>query len=162
MEDASRIGQKISIGQAAATAGSFLLRAPAPGATGHVVISAGAGRTVEAHSTKRGVIESQTDGRRWTTGVLVPGIDVNVDAEPQVPRRPGLVLRLKVPPMKGDLVKDVQQRLRDLGYHAGPIDGEYGLQTTAAVEAFQQSKGGLVDGEVGEKTAKLLGVSWNF
>lgn len=162
MEDAARIGRKISIGQASATAGSFLLRAPQPGATGHVVISAGGGRTVEAHSSKRGVIESQTDGRRWTTGVLVPGIDVKLDAEPQVPRRPGLVLRLKVPPMKGELVKDIQKRLRELDHNAGPIDGEFGPQTAAAVEAFQHSKGLLIDGEVGEKTAKALGVAWNF
>lgn len=159
-EDARKVGEEISIGQAAATPGAFLLRVPEHGAAGHVVISAGGGRTVEAHSTKRGVIESTADGRRWHTGVLVPDIDVSVAEVPEPPQRPGLVLRVKKPPMQGAIVRAVQRRLEELGFHPGPRDGAYGAQTAAAVQAFQQDQGLVIDGEVGKRTAAALGVDW--
>jgi N-acetylmuramoyl-L-alanine amidase len=160
MEDAQKLGKLISIGQASATPGAFLLRAPEGGAVGHVVISIGDGKTVEAHSSKKGVIESKTEGRRWHTGVLVPGITVKVEHAPKPPKRPALVLRVRTPLMKGELVKDVQRRLKKIGFHAGPIDGVYGPQTAAAVQAFQVSKRLLVDGEVGRGTARALKVKW--
>jgi hypothetical protein len=160
MEDARKLRATIPISEAVATPGAFLLRVPAGGAVGHVVISAGDGRTVEAHSTKRGVIESTVHGRRWHTGVLVPGIAVKVPSVPVPARRPALVLRIKTPMMTGELVKNVQRRLRKLGFHAGPIDGVYGPQTAAAVQAFQMSRGLLNDGEAGAQTAKALGVKW--
>jgi hypothetical protein len=159
-EDAKKIGEMISVAEASATRGAFLLRVPEGGAVGHVVICAGDGRTVEAHSTKRGVVESKTEGRRWHTGVLVPGISVKIPDAPPPPRRPALVLRVKTPLMKGELVKDVQRRLKKLGFHSGPTDGVYGPQTAAAVQAFQLHKRLLVDGEVGAGTAKALGVRW--
>ena len=160
MDDAKKIGTLISVAEAAATRGAFLLRAPEGGAVGHVVICAGEGKTVEAHSTKRGVIEGTTEGRRWNTGVLIPGITVKVTDAPEVPKRPSLVLRVKTPLMTGELVKDVQRRLKELGFHAGPVDGVYGPQTAAAVQAFQLDRKLLVDGEVGAGTAKALKIRW--
>ena len=56
--DAKKLGTIIPIDQAARTPGAAVLRVPAAEATGHVVISDGAGGTVEAHSSKRGVIAS--------------------------------------------------------------------------------------------------------
>lgn len=159
-EDASGIGKRISVADAAATPGAFLLRIPAAGVNGHVVISAGGGRTVEAHSTRRGVIESTVDGRRWSTGVLVPGIKVAVPKAAEPPRQPLLVLRVKRPAMEGGIVRDVQRRLTKLGFNAGPADGIYGPQTAAAVQSFQIERGLLVDGEVGPRTARALGVEW--
>jgi peptidoglycan hydrolase-like protein with peptidoglycan-binding domain len=105
------------------------------------------------------VIEGGVDGRRWSVGVLVPGIDVTV-RDPAPPRRPALVLRVTRPAMRGALVKEVQRRLRALGFHAGPIDGIYGPQTAAAVQGFQMSEGLVSDGEVGRVTARALGVEW--
>jgi hypothetical protein len=159
-EDAEKIGEEISVGEAIATAGSFILRVPGAGANGHIVISAGGGKTVEAHSSKRGVIEGTADGRRWDTGVLVPGITTKKSEVPKPPKRPGLVLRVKTPPMKGEIVRDVQRQLTELGFNSGPADGVYGGQTAAAVQAFQMSKRLLVDGEVGSTTARALGVEW--
>ncbi|NTU82843.1 MAG: peptidoglycan-binding protein, partial [Chloroflexales bacterium] len=43
---------------------------------------------------------------------------------------------------------DVQGRLRPLGIDAGPVDGFYGDQTRAAVQAFQQSHGLPASGDV--------------
>lgn len=158
-EDARKFGKLITIGQAAATPGAFLLREPS-GKGGHIAISSGDGTTIEAHSTKRGVIEGRVAPRRWDTGVLVPGIEVAMPAVPMPVTAPGLVLRLKQPRMTGRLVKAMQRALRDVGCNPGAIDGEYGPQTAAAVRAFQLQSGLSVDGEVGKVTAKKLGLAW--
>ncbi len=158
-DDATTLGRVITIGQAAATAGAFLLRKPG-GAIGHVAISAGDGTTVEAHSRNRGVIEGAAAGRRWDIGILVPGITVHRPEEPLPVPAPGLVLRFKRPPMTGRIVKDVQRALLAAAINPGPIDGEYGAQTVAAVRVFQLRKGLAIDGEVGRVTAKALGVAW--
>jgi hypothetical protein len=158
-EDARTIGAVISIGQAAATPGAFLLRLPGS-AIGHVAISAGSGRTVEAHSRRKGVIEGRAAARRWDLGVLVPGIAVRLPAIPLPVPAAGIVLRVKKPRMTGRLVRDVQRALAAAGFSPGPVDGTYGGQTAGAVRAFQLRKGLAVDGEVGRLTAKALGVRW--
>lgn len=55
----------------------------------------------------------------------------------------------------------IQQRLKDLGYYDGPIDGIIGWQTTQAIKDFQFDYGVTVDGIVGPVTARLLGVDLN-
>ncbi len=57
---------------------------------------------------------------------------------------------------KGEQVKQVQQRLTDLGYFSGPISGNYMNQTMDAVRAFQTNNGLKVDGVTGEGTWNLL------
>lgn len=57
---------------------------------------------------------------------------------------------------KGDEVKGIQERLKELGYYKGPIDGDFGGGTEAAVKAFQKSKRLDVDGTVGPVTWKAL------
>lgn len=158
-DDAQSRGTIVSVGKAAGTPGAFLLRLPGS-AIGHVAISAGNGKTVEAHSSLRGVIEGVSDGRRWDIGVLVPGIDVTQPPVPVPVPSGGLILRVLVPRMKGKLVKTVQRALRNEGYSPGPIDGIYGPQTAAAVRSFQLWAGLAVDGEVGPLTAEELGVEW--
>jgi hypothetical protein len=73
-QDALRLGQIVSIDLASRTAGAFVLRIPQHGAVGHIVISDGRGGTVEAHSSKYGVIASKLAKRRWDKGIFVPGI----------------------------------------------------------------------------------------
>ena len=47
----------------------------------------------------------------------------------------------------------VQQALELLGYYDGPIDGDFGKGTTAAVKAFQKKRGMKADGIVeGQQT----------
>ena len=48
--------------------------------------------------------------------------------------------------------------IADLDLAAGPIDGDFGPSTHAAVVSFQASRGLVIDGEVGQKTARGLGV----
>lgn len=52
--------------------------------------------------------------------------------------------------------KLVQQRLTELGYYHGDVDGFFGDQTLAAVKAFQTAAGIKADGIAGENTNKLL------
>src|SRR3954447_25261530 len=49
----------------------------------------------------------------------------------------------------GTAVRQLQQALKEAGHDPGPIDGEFGAATEAAVRAFQQEKGIAVDGVVG-------------
>ncbi|MFN3431535.1 MAG: peptidoglycan-binding protein [Candidatus Sericytochromatia bacterium] len=54
-------------------------------------------------------------------------------------------------------VKVLQQRLKELGFDPGPIDGYFGPVTERAVKAYQQANGRTVDGAVGPKTWGSLG-----
>ncbi|MFZ4584421.1 MAG: C40 family peptidase [Acidimicrobiia bacterium] len=67
-------GSLISVDDALRTPGALLYRDP--GSThGHVAISLGDGRVVEARGKDYGVgVWSATEGRRWTAGALVPGL----------------------------------------------------------------------------------------
>ncbi len=57
---------------------------------------------------------------------------------------------------KGTAVKNLQNRLKALGFNPGTVDGSFGPKTLAAVKAFQKSRGLAADGVVGPKTnAKL-------
>ena len=53
---------------------------------------------------------------------------------------------------KGTAVKNVQQRLKDLGYNPGAIDGSFGWDTYVAVHEFQKANSLPVDGIVGDST----------
>lgn len=55
--------------------------------------------------------------------------------------------------------KQVQQKLKDLGYYKGAIDGIFGPKTLTAVKNFQRDYGLVVDGIVGKKTLAALGLS---
>lgn len=59
-------------------------------------------------------------------------------------------------PMRGEAVKRLQQRLRDLGLFSGQIDGIFGEQTIEAVKTLQQRNNLTVDGIVGAKTWEIL------
>lgn len=53
---------------------------------------------------------------------------------------------------KGAAVSTLQSRLRSLNFDPGPIDGDFGPLTEAAVRSFQGSRRILVDGIVGPQT----------
>jgi N-acetylmuramoyl-L-alanine amidase len=63
------------------------------------------------------------------------------------------------PPMAGLEVRTIQERLQALRIDPGPIDGEFGPLTHAAVVAFQQLRSLVPDGEVGPHTAAALGIT---
>lgn len=59
---------------------------------------------------------------------------------------------------KGDLVREVQSKLTELGFDAGPIDGIYGQKTRKAVVRFQESKGIEADGIAGPISLKAMDI----
>lgn len=62
----------------------------------------------------------------------------------------------RVPPMKVRTLHDVQQRLHDLGYDPGPVDGMAGPKTRAALGAFQKDRGLRPTGRMDSPTREAL------
>ena len=56
----------------------------------------------------------------------------------------------------GSAVKDLQTKLKKLGYYSGTVDSTFGSGTYAAVRAFQQKNGLTADGVAGSETLKKL------
>lgn len=155
--DATKLGQIISLEDAAKTPGAAVLRYPA-GAIGHVVLSDGKGGTVEAHSSADGVIKGKLANRRWDIGILVPGITYDqLAVNPRI-KPPATVLRLSNSKTPDPAVLELQTALTKAGYATGDIDGLFGPHTQAAVVAFQLAHGLTADGEVGPITAAALGL----
>ncbi len=159
-QDSLSKGNRVPVDQAAATVGGILLRfPPEPGAMGHIVVCDGAGKTVEAKGHAFGVVEDTVHGRRWDTGVLIPGIEYDTNVAPISPTAPEkTIFRQGGQNMNSDKVREIQRKLSEAGFDPGPIDGIYGPKTAAAVFAFQSVRGLVLDGEVGPQTAKELGV----
>ena len=152
--DADIIGIPISVEQAMVTPGAAMLRFISGESSHHIVLCTGIdGGTIEAASTKQGVIFSNLHGRRWTTGILVPGIDYGELSTPKPVEPPSFVYRYTSPLMIGSHVVKIQLVL------GIKRDGVYGPKTAEAVRKFQIKQGNLVvDGEVGPLTWKALGL----
>ena len=58
--------------------------------------------------------------------------------------------------MKGSSIKQLQQRLKELGYFNNNTTGYFGSITKSAVKRFQKDKGLVTDGIVGPKTFSAL------
>ena len=56
----------------------------------------------------------------------------------------------------GDKVKQLQQKLQQLGYYTSEVDGDYGTKTVNAVKQYQTYYNLVVDGVCGELTQKVL------
>ena len=57
-----------------------------------------------------------------------------------------------------EVVKKAQQALKDKGMDPGPIDGQYGPKTAAAVRKFQEQEKLQVSGRFDQETLSALGV----
>jgi hypothetical protein len=107
-------------------------------------------------------LEVTNETWHWDTPVedrLTSGPPAAAAAEPtftaaQVPPYPGTSTK------KGSKakarVRQIQQRLADLGYKVGPVDGIFGNMTHQAVWNFQNDAGEYCDGIVGPKTWAAL------
>lgn len=56
----------------------------------------------------------------------------------------------------GQTIKLLQQRLQELGFYSGEIDGIFNSATEEAVKAFQEEEGLAADGVVGLATEEAL------
>lgn len=59
---------------------------------------------------------------------------------------------------RGDEVRKIQTKLKELGYYSGSVDGIYGVSTQSAVLAFQKNCGITQDGIAGTQTLLYLGL----
>jgi hypothetical protein len=55
-------------------------------------------------------------------------------------------------------IREVQEKLNEMGHDAGPADGVWGPQTQAAIKNFQQEKQIEATGQLDQQTLNELGV----
>jgi N-acetylmuramoyl-L-alanine amidase len=145
----------LSVAHGRATPGVVLIRRPqAAGMSGHVAVSTGGGQTIEAYDSKRGVIASTSDGRRWDHAWMIPGLAY--EARDAIPTSEPVVLQIG---SRGELVAAVQRALAGAGFSPGAADGIYGPRTADAAAKFQAARHLVPDGEVGPITLRALGLS---
>lgn len=77
------------------------------------------------------------------------------DPKPSEPKGSGPLLKQGG---KGNPVRRLQERLKELGFDPGGVDGDLGPKTVAAVKRFQEREGLQADGVVGPKTWQKLGI----
>ncbi|MDY6795629.1 MAG: peptidoglycan-binding protein [Actinomycetota bacterium] len=65
-------------------------------------------------------------------------------------------LYLRIPPFRGDDVREIQSYLNRLGFNAGREDGIFGQDTDRALRAFQHNMGLPVDGIAGSSTIACM------
>jgi len=61
--------------------------------------------------------------------------------------------------MRGDELRQAQQRLKDDGDYTGSVDGKMGPKTAEAIKKFQKSNGLPQTGHLDQQTASKLGIS---
>ncbi|MCU1692726.1 MAG: amiC, partial [Frankiales bacterium] len=66
------------------------------------------------------------------------------------------LLSLASRPFTGDDVAALQERLAELGYVVGRVDGIFGIRTTEALRAYQRERGLVADGTCGPATLRDL------
>ncbi len=141
--------------------GMVLVRKPPlPGFMGHIAITDGYGKTIEAAGKVLGVRRCSVEGRHWDYAARIPGLLYTSTGHIEAVRPLPLLLKWTSPPMAGSLVLKVQEALSRAGMDPGALNGEYGPHTLAAVYAFQSMNALVPDGMVGPKTAKKLGIEW--
>jgi peptidoglycan hydrolase-like protein with peptidoglycan-binding domain len=139
----------ISVATALKTSGALLFH------PGHVAVSLGNGKTIEARGRNYGVGIFDATGRDWTSAAKVPGMTYGPLPKPPAtaaPKWPGRYITQ--PPMWRMNAAEVkfQQRLHDLGLYKGAVDGLYGPNTEAATVELQTRKGLVRDGICGPLT----------
>lgn len=135
-------------------------------------------------TTNSGAIEQTTPAMPTanSNGVVVlvtpvpQGVTPVPDTPVQVTNAPVVTQQITTPPTKapvtntpepasmqigfsGQEVRNVQKRLKELGYYTGSVDGDFGLATDKAVKAFQKANGLTADGKIGPKTLEVLNSS---
>ena len=113
------------------------------------------------HAQGIGVPQSTREALRWFRLAHAHGLTVDrrLLTEPGIEAYVKETSRAAAPAVSADratgrqLVREIQQRLTDLGYAPGPVDGMFGGRTKAAIQAFQRAKGLEPDGQA---TPQLL------
>jgi len=90
------------------------------------------------------------------TGITVitapPAEKITTAPETPTPTPPSLQAGFK----DSEEVRQMQKRLKELGYYSGSADGDFGPATDKAVKAFQKANGLTADGKAGKQTLAKL------
>jgi peptidoglycan hydrolase-like protein with peptidoglycan-binding domain len=76
--------------------------------------------------------------RRWAAGICL--------------------LALAVPVTADEMIRSVQKKLAGMGLYKGPVDGDAGSMTHAAIRRFQLAENLKVTGEINHQTLSRLGL----
>jgi len=114
--------------------------------------------------TEAALIAFQKNNGLTPDGAAGPGTQSRLvgSAKPAAPKpattatpKPGTYVTLREGD-SGQYVYNLQERLYDLGYYSGRIDGRFGPNTSAAVVLFQAANGLTADGLAGTATQNKL------
>ena len=123
---------------------------------GHVGYAIGDDMVIEARGTAYGVVMTNLYKREWAK-VARPDWWIDIQEKPILRRE----LKLTDPYMKGEDVKTAQELLIEKGYNPGVADGVFGKNTEIASKNFKADNGLKHEtGNIGKKTATLLGFIW--
>ena len=93
----------------------------------------------------------------WLLFLAIILLTGEVIGQEQCSCREDRVLELQSPYYRGKDIRDLQQRLKEMGYYHAVIDGIYGLLTAEAVGRFQQENQLKADGIMDQISWDLLG-----
>ena len=85
-----------------------------------------------------------------------PGAPAAPPPPPPVVTAPAAAPSPPAAPKRARTLREVQQRLAELGYDPGPVDGVAGAQTAAALRAFQSARGLRPTGRMDSPTREAL------
>ena len=125
---------------------------------GHVGVYVGNGEVVEWRGFRYGCVITKLKERKWLHWYRLPWTEYKKSGQTGAAAQGVLGQRLLKRGCTGEDVKMLQELLMMLGYELPEwgADGEYGMETGAAVRAFQVLNGLLIDGEYGEQTHRVM------
>ena len=99
----------------------------------------------------------------FLAGALFVGASLPALADETLPMKPAEAIpdnlpRMTAPGPYDDLVKQVQEKLNGLGFDAGPVNGDFGEKTQAALAQFQLANLLPASGALDDETLEELGV----
>ena len=118
---------------------------------------------VRSFQKKNGLKADGTAGAETQKAIYsADAISANATPTPKVTETPTPTPTVAVPEEslksgdKGDDVKTLQKRLKELGYFKSTVDGKFGRDTVSALKAFQEANGLENDGVAGKATYAAL------
>lgn len=124
----------------------------------HVGLYIGGGIVIEAQGTSTGVVTSSVS--KWTHWGELKGVnydDNNIINDTVTYTELGQrTLKYTSPNTYGEDVKQLQNKLNELGYSCGNADGYFGVKTKNALIKFQLEHGLSTDGILNDTTLKAL------
>lgn len=125
---------------------------------GHIGLYVGNGKVIEASGTQAGVCTSNLSAGKWTYYGLLKNVDYTIAQTGEIPTQSDILKSTLRKGDKGSLVKEMQERLLELGYSLPKYgaDGSFGNETLTALKAFQKDRGLVSDGVCGKDTWEQL------